>query len=144
MTPTIITLDPPKGYRYMLAHEAERLDYASPIVLLHASGLCHGNVIRHGDEDMTVQLRGGAIVTLDLDSPDYWPDDEMRDRRPPMSADGEFVALHEVLATPEDEIEPLLRTGAALAGLAKNDPELATALAEVRRILIDRLKGKAA
>lgn len=143
MTPTIIPTNPPAGYRFMLAHEAERLSHGSSVVLFNGE-INHGTVKRFGDSWMTVELRGGALVDLDLDDPDFWPDSEVRDRRPPMDASGEFVALKEVLATPDAEIEPLLRTSVALAGMAKNDPELAAALGEVRRIIIDRLKGKAA
>lgn len=144
MTPTIIPFTPPANYRFMLAHEAERLDWGSPIVLLHAAGMCHGLVKSHTDAGLQVTLRSGAVVTLDLDDADFWPEGEVRDRRPPMSADGEYVALRETGATPDEELEPLLRTGVALTALAKNDPELAAALAVVRRILNDRLRGKAA
>lgn len=134
---------PPAGYRYMLPSEAERMTTGDPITLWNGDRL-HGLVWGHTDEAMTVKLRSGAIVTLDLDNPDYWGRDESRDRRPPMDAGEGLVAIKETMATPDDEIEPLMKVGAALAGMAKNDPELAAALAEVRRIFLNRLKDKAA
>lgn len=143
MPTTITHYIPPAGYRFMLGHEADRLAYADPVVLWNGE-LVHGAVCACTDEFTKVMLRSGVVVTLDLDHPDYWSDGESRDRRPPQSIDGEFVALHEVLATADDEIEPLMQVGAALAGMAKDDPELAAALAEVRRIFLNRLKNKAA
>lgn len=143
MIPTLFERALPAGYRFMLAHEAERIDYADPIKLFNGE-LIHGTVIRHTDEAMRVQLRSGAHVDLDLDHPDYWPDGESRDRHPPMSRDGEFVAVQEVLATPDVEVEPLLRTSIALAQMAKGDPELAAAVGEIRRIILNRLKGRVA
>lgn len=143
MTPTIVQQTPPFGFRFMLSHEAERLSHGSPVVLFNGE-TNHGTVTSFGDATMTVTLRSGALVTLDLDDPDYWPDSEVRDRRPPMSADGEFVALWEVTATRDEDIEPLLRTGNTLLRSAKDDPELREAIAVLRRILTDRLRGKAA
>jgi hypothetical protein len=119
------------------------MEYADPIKLWNGE-LVHGTVTAHTDECLKVTLRSGAIVTLDLDSPDYWPDGEHRDRRPPLSPDGEFVAIRETMATPDEELAPLLRVSAATARLAKNDPELAAALGEVRRILMERLRERAA
>lgn len=135
--------NPPAGYRFMLAHEAERLTTGDPVVLYNGDKH-HGLVWGHTDETMTVKLRSGALITLDLDHPDYWPDNVTRDRRPPMDAGEGLVAISEVLVTPDDEIEPLMKVGAALSGLAKNDPELAAAIAEVRRIFLNRLRDKAA
>lgn len=135
---------PPAGYRYMTAHEGESLAAGDPIVLMTPGGMEHALVRGFTDEAMTVTLRSGAIVTLDLDNPDYWPDSESRDRRPPMDVGESIVALHSTEATPDDEIEPLMRTGVALAAAAKDDPELAAAVAEVRRILAKRLRGRAA
>lgn len=143
MNTAIITHTVPAGFRFMLAHEAERLSHGSSIVLYNGE-LCHGTVRSFGDATMTVALRSGALVTLDLDDPDYRPEDESRDRRPPMDATGEFVALHEVLATPDADIEPLLRAGVALTISGKDDPELREAIAALRRIITDRLRGKAA
>jgi hypothetical protein len=143
LIPTLMSFTLPAGFRFLLAHEAERLSQGQTIVLFNGE-LCHGTVKSFGDATMTVTLRSGAVVTLDLDDPDYWPDDESRERRPPMDAAGEFVAIREVLATPDADIEPLMRTSVGLERLAKDDPELKAAIAEVRRILIDRLKGKAA
>lgn len=143
MTPTIVSAALPAGYRFMLAHEAERLSHGAPVVLFNGE-LCHGTVKSFGDATMTVVLRSGALVRLDLDDPDYWPDGEGRDRLPPLSADGEFVAVQEVAVTPDEEIEPLLRSSVALERFTKDDPELRAAVAEVRRILINRLKGRAA
>jgi hypothetical protein len=134
---------PPAGYRFMLAAEAERMTTGDPITLWNGDKL-QGLVWGHTDEAMTVKLRSGAIVTLDLDSPDYWPDSRTGDRRPPMDASEGLVAIKETMATEDDEIEPLLKVGNAVAKMAKDDPELAAALAEVRRIFLNRLRGKAA
>lgn len=145
MTPTIIPTTPPLGYRFMLAHEAERLDYAHPLVIWNGE-LNHAVVTRCDDSAITVMLRSGATVVLDLDDPDYWPDGEVRDRRPPMSPDGEFVALwaESVAGDADEEIEPLLRTSVALATMMKDDVELRAAVAEVRRIVTSRLRERAA
>lgn len=134
---------PPAGYRYLLPSEAERMTTGDPITLWNGDKL-HGLVWGHTDEAMTVKLRSGALITLDLDSPDYWPDNVHRDRRPPMDAREGLVAIKETMATPDDEIEPLLKVGNAVAIMAKDDPELAAALAEVRRIFLNRLKERAA
>lgn len=144
MTPTIITLTPPPGFRFMLAHEAERLSSGDPIQLITAGGMEHGLVRSHTDEAMSVTLRSGAIITLDLDDPEYWGSDEHRDRRPPMSVDGECVAIKRTEADEDAEIEPLMRTSVALATLMKDDEELRKAVAEVRRIVSARLRGIAA
>jgi hypothetical protein len=144
MTPTIIPGPPPAGYRFMLAEETERLSHGAPVALMYGSTIERGVVQGFGDATMTVGLSSGALVVLDLDDPDFWPEGEVRARRPPMDRGGEFVALHEVLATPDAEIEPLLRVSVACEYMAKTDPELRAALAEVRRILIDRMKQRAA
>lgn len=138
-----LTLNPPMGFRFMLAHEAERLSHGAPVVLFNGE-VCHGTVRSFGDATMTVELRSGALVTLDLDDPDYWPDHEVRDRKPPMDVTGEFVALWEVTATADEDIEPLLRTGNALLRAAVDDPELQEAIAALRRIITNRLRGMAA
>jgi hypothetical protein len=143
MTPTLIQYTLPAGFRFLLAPEAERLTHGQSVILYNGE-MNHGTVRSFGDATMTVLLRGGALVTLDLDDPDYWPEDEVRERRPPMDSAGEFVAIREVLATPDEELEPLLRASTALAFVAKDDAELRAAVAEVRRILLDRLRGKAA
>lgn len=143
MPTTMTTLVPPAGYRFMFGHEADRLAYADPVVLWNGE-LVHGSVCACTDEFTKVLLRSGVIVTLDIDVPEYWPEGQSRDRKPPTSIDGEFVALHEVLATPDEEVEPLLRTSVALASMAKNDPELAEAIANVRRIVLNRLRNRQA
>lgn len=144
MAPNTIPYTPPAGYRYMLPHEAERLTHGAFVTLMTAAGPCHGTVRSFGDATMTVTLASGAVVTLDLDDPDYWPDAEIRDRRPPMSVDGEYVALWTTGADDDADVEPLLRTSVALARLMREDPELRAAVAEVRRIIATRLRGRAA
>lgn len=93
MTPTLLPATVPPGYRFMLPDEAERLAHRAPIELFSAGMICRGVVKSFGDATMNVLLNGGGVVSLDLDDPDYWPDGEVRDRRPPMTSDGEFVAL---------------------------------------------------
>jgi hypothetical protein len=131
----------PPGWRYMTAHEAETMGYGDPIVLWNGE-LCHGLVSGFKDDSMRVILRSGAVITLDLDHPDYWADGVHRDRRPPM--DSEFVALHDTEATADEDVEPLLRTSVALARMMKDDPELQQAVARVREIVQNRLRGRAA
>lgn len=144
MTPTLVTQTLPAGFRFMFAYEAGQLDYSSPIRLLCVAGVEHGVVCGHTDEAITVLLRSGAKVTLDLDHPDYWPDGESRDRRPPMSPDGEVVAIRETGATPDEDVEPMLRASVALARQMKDDVELQAAVARLREIVNDRLTHRTA
>jgi hypothetical protein len=142
MATTIPALTPPPGFRFMTAHEAECMNAGDPIVLLTPGGVEHALIRAFTDEDMRVTLRSGAIVVLDLDSPDYWPAMRTGGRRPP--TDGESVAICRTGAVPDEDVEPLLRASVALAEMMKDDPELAQAVARVREIVSKRVRGIAA
>lgn len=139
---TFPAVTPPKGFRFMLAHEADQLQYAEPVTVWDGSSLWPGVVTGHTDESMKVMLRSGAILTLDLDHPDYWPIDDVRDRRPPH--DGTNVVIKRLDATPDEDVEPLLRTSVALAVAMKDDTELQQAVARLREIVRDRLTHRPA
>lgn len=135
-------LTPPAGFRFLTAHEAECLSAGDPIVLLTPGGVEHALIRSFNDEAMKVTLRSGAVVTLDLDHPDYWPASRTGGRRPP--TDGESIAITRTGATADEDVEPLLRVSVAVSEMMKDDPELVAAVQRVREIVAKRIRGIAA
>lgn len=135
---------PPKGFRYMTAHEAEGMEWGDPIRLMTPAGMEHALVRGFKDDAMTVVMRSGAVIVLDLDDPNYWPDARVGDRRPPLNVQDSIVAIRETGATADEDVEPLLRVSVAVSELMKHDEELQHAVARVREIVALRIRGIAA
>ena len=85
------------GHRPLMGDEADALRYLDTVTVLDTEmgDFSTGRVIGCTGEEVKVQSRSGCIMAFDLDNPDFWGDDEVRDRKPPIAVeDGrEFVIV---------------------------------------------------
>lgn len=125
--------------RPMTAQEAENLRFRVPVQLLdtHTQEIYEGSLYSFKGDAINVKLPTGHIVGLDLDDPDFWGDDEKRERRPPMSDDGQFVAVMGAdVPIPEPEADPELfdaiRASIQIGELRAEVAELRSGVADLK------------
>lgn len=113
----------PDGYREYVNDEADELCQGSPIAVLdtHTNTVLQGHVYSITDGYANVQFsRAGHIESLDLDVPDAWGEDDMRERRTPTSDDGQFVAVTNApKPVHHDSLASILRDSVKIAKLTR-------------------------
>jgi hypothetical protein len=88
-------------WRAMTGDEADRLEHGDKVALMNVQEgtVVTGTMYSATDAAINIKTRAGAIISLDIDNPDYWDFDETaegsspRERRAPQSDEGEWVAI---------------------------------------------------